>query len=111
VSADPTPVTAPSNSKQDFLAGGFTEFGNLGWSPEGQVYFNYAVNMDTDGALYLASAEADIDNDGTNFQVWGYRKGAQAGKTHPGGASCSAVEPVAARTVAPCTLASGQSVF
>ena len=111
VSANATPSTAPTNSKQQFTGGGATEFGNLGWSPEGQVYFNYAVAMNGAGVFYNATAEADIDNDGTDRQVWGYRKGAQAGMTHSGGTSCTAAQPADETTVAPCTTASGQSIF
>ena len=111
VSANATPATAPTNVKQSFTGGGFTKFNDLGWSPEGQVYFNYAVNTNAAGNQYNATAEADIDNDGTNRQLWGYRKGPLAGKTHAGGGSCTNAQPAASLTVAPCTSASGQSVF
>ena len=111
VSAGATPVGVPTNNKQQFTGGGATDFGTLGWSPEGRVYFNYAVAMNGGGVLYSATAEADIDNDGTNRQLWGYRKGTQAGGTHSGGGSCTNAQPALDLTVAPCTTASGQSVF
>ena len=110
VSAAATPAAAPDNTKQIFTTGGVADFGTLGWSPEGRVYFNYAIAMNGGGTLYNASASADIDNDSTS-QTWGYRKGTQAGVTHPGGGACSNAEPSDSNTVAPCQTASGQSIF
>ncbi|HEX5068005.1 MAG TPA: hypothetical protein VFY49_17930, partial [Myxococcota bacterium] len=43
----------------------------LGWEPEGAVFFTYSVESDPAG--YTVSAEADIDADMT-FQYWGYKK-------------------------------------
>ena len=111
VSAAFAPAGVPSNTKKAFTSGGIADFGTLGWSPQGQVYFNYAIAMNGAGVLYNATAEADIDNDGSLRQLWGYRKGTQAGATHGGGGSCTDAQPAADLTVSPCTTASGQSVF
>ena len=46
----------------------------LGWSPEGNVYFQYGVAIPTDGTTYTASASANIDGTTTGFQSWGYVK-------------------------------------
>jgi type IV pilus assembly protein PilA len=102
-------------------------FDTVGWSPEGDVYFNYAVNAAAGGGgagaltVFTAEAEADIDTDGV-LQYWGYVKplptgvGAIAGPmgvcavtgtwdpTPPGSASLL-------ETVGPCNAVSGQSVF
>jgi type IV pilus assembly protein PilA len=48
-------------------------FTTLGWSPEGQVYFNYGVGSDALGTGFLATAMADI-NANLTPQAWGYNK-------------------------------------
>ena len=108
VSAAATPATVPGTSKAAFTGGGAAQFDTLGWSPEGEVYFNYAVAVS--GITYNATAAADIDGE-TNHQKWGYRKGDLAGQAHAAGVSCGVAEPVADLTVAPCDVASGQSKF
>jgi len=49
----------------------------VGWRPEGDVYFNYAVvtnGLSTiSGAQYFAGAESDIDGDGA-MNAWGISK-------------------------------------
>jgi len=108
VSAAATPAEVPGTTKAAFEGGGATDFDTLGWSPEGEVYFNYAVAVS--GITYNATAAADIDGE-TNHQKWGYRKGDLAGQAHAAGVSCGVAEPVADLTVAPCDVASGQSKF
>ena len=110
-----SPATAPTTAKVTFVdAGGFN---TLGWSPEGQVFFQYGVAW-TSGtpSAYTISATADIDGDGTS-QSWGYVKpvaGTTAGVVgvHT---SCIAAGVGASQnqlnTVGPCTATSGQSVF
>lgn len=64
-----SPAVNGSTTKVPFTdVGGF---GIIGWSPEGQVYFNYEVVISTNAAAYVASAGADIDGNGTD-QAWGY---------------------------------------
>ena len=80
VSAGASPSNNGENIKIDFVNSDGTGdgFDQLGWAPEGQVYFNYGVA--TGGAsssAYLASAGADLDADG-NEQRWGYKKGPAA---------------------------------
>ena len=103
----------PGSSKDAFDVTTGTDFDILGWAPEGQVFFQYAVAAS--GNAYSVSAAADIDADGTN-QGWGY--------VHPDGAGTT-VAPVHAEcadtgtgpgqnqvnTVGPCDSTSGQSTF
>src|SRR5512144_2188894 len=81
VSALPSPPTLGNNVKTDFsnaVAGEGME--RVGWAPEGQVYFNYSVNINSSADQFTAAAHADIDND-AEPQYWGYAKGAQDGKS------------------------------
>jgi type IV pilus assembly protein PilA len=113
VSALPSPATIANNQKTNFsnaANGNGKGFDRVGWSPEGQVYFNYSVNtnLGTDDQFTVAG-HADIDND-ADPQYWGYAKGTQNGKTHTGLGTCQRAD-LTAETVMPCTTDSGQSVF
>ncbi len=89
------------------------DFDQLGWAPEGQVFFQYAVA--SSGRMLTISAAADIDADTTN-QVWGYVKPDNSGGTvagvHP---ECvvTGVGPAQDElsTVGPCDTGYGQSIF
>jgi type IV pilus assembly protein PilA len=105
-------------------------FDQMGWSPEGDVYFHYeanaqAVNGSTGNNVYTAAAVADIDADGA-LQIWGYVKplpdgtggvastlaGANGGCVGTGtyNAVTNALDLL--ETVGPCDLGfSGQSIF
>ncbi len=48
-----------------------SDFGPLGFAPEGRVYFSYGVAVSDDGSGFTADAAADIDADGF-VQYWGY---------------------------------------
>jgi len=104
-------------------------FDALGWSPEGEVYFRYAVGGTAPApgipmAEFHAVASADLDNNAT-LQDWGYVKpitGALAyGGAAPVGAGVLCV-PAGVynatsqaqdllETVGPCDANSGQSEF
>ena len=113
VSADASPAAIGDNVKVDFVDAGpvGAGFGTLGWQPEGQVYFNYAVEVPTASNVeFTATAAANIDANG-NAQLWGYRKGANAGRSHgTTPANCTAGFGVE-ETVEPCDAVSGNSVF
>ena len=109
------PAAIPGTSKDPFVAGG--AFDTLGWSPEGQVFFQYAVNYaSATPSAYTITAAADIDGDTTN-QVWGYVK--------PVTATTAGIVPIAGHgictangiagnqltTVGPCAATHGQSIF
>ena len=59
-------------------------FNDIGWSPEGELYFQYGVK--TNGELaYTIEARSDIDGDGA-YNTWGYVKpipGTSAGVAGP----------------------------
>jgi len=105
-------------------------FDQVGWSPEGDVYFQYDVNaVAVNGSIapnvYTASALADIDGD-AQTQLWGYVKPDSAGANGqastlvgtngacPGTGTYDAVNNSMSllETVGPCDLGfSGQSIF
>lgn len=132
VAAATTPAALPGSTKVPWpnpaVGPAGANFDTLGWSPEGNVYFQYnvvaaAVNGAVAPNVFTATALADIDNDAVN-QGWGYVKpdanglNGQAGGL---GANCAGTgmwNPAAAtpaatllETVGPCDATSGQSVF
>jgi type IV pilus assembly protein PilA len=88
-----------------------TGFDQLGWSPEGSVFFNYGVASPAPGDSFTASAGADLDNDGTP-QMWGYKKGPNipGAEDLSAGGTCDEGN-LTAEVVGPCDTVSGQSVF
>ena len=116
VSSLAVPAAVPGPNKVAFNAavdtlGGFTA---TGWSPEGRVYFSYAMASNATGTNYTVDAIADIDNDGSD-QLWGYMKPDTGGVIIDGKHGCvsanNAVPTLVATTVGPCSLGSGASVF
>jgi type IV pilus assembly protein PilA len=116
VSADVSPAVTPNNGKQNFVPS--SGFSTLGWSPEGDVFFNYGVKTTAPPVQsdFFASAGADIDGNGTG-QIWGY---VSEGGVGPVATShdhlvppntCTSVQVSAVETVSPCTAAAGNSVF
>ena len=109
--AAPT-VASLGAAKQDFVpTAGFT---SLGWSPEGQVYFSYAVGTDANNTEYAIGGVADIDGDGTD-QIWGYVKPGADAATAANGCSltagAAATPSLVAGSVGPCAAGAGSSVF
>ncbi|MGE4649490.1 MAG: hypothetical protein AAEJ53_01265, partial [Myxococcota bacterium] len=53
-----SPAAVPGTSKDTWTDEGSagSNFDTLGWSPEGNVYFQYGVAIDTGGTTYTASA-------------------------------------------------------
>jgi len=115
VGAGDSPATCCGAAKVAFVNadGAGAGFDQLGWSPEGQVFFQYAVVAS--GNAYSVSAQADIDANST-YQGWGY--------VHPDGTGTAAtpshsmcadtgVGPAQDQfnTVGPCDSTSGQSKF
>ncbi len=113
----PAMLATPTSSKQAFMDVGAAgaNFNTIGWAPEGQVYFQYAVAvMGTD---YTADAQGDIDADGMN-QTWGYaRTTGGAAPTLAGALGCTGAWDAATsmanlpNQVGPCDGTSGQSLF
>ena len=115
VSATASPTNNMQNTKttfvnQDNAGDGFDQ---LGWAPEGQVFFNYGVATDSAGSAYTASAGADIDADASP-QSWGYKKGPiaaiPAAENLNNGGTCDQAF-LMTEVVGPCDATSGQSVF
>ena len=123
-------IPAVSSSKRLWVDRGAVgvNFGTMGWSPEGEVYFDYLVIVGTVGAgtgrnEFFAHADADLDGNGTQ-EHWAYVHPVPAAAALTAAAvvapcvatgvwNPSAV-PAAANllnTVGPCDAVSGQSVF
>ena len=100
-------------------------FDTVGWTPEGDVYFQYQVSVNGPGAgfgmnEFMAYAVADIDGDAVN-QEWAYVKPIPGILLYGGAAvgACSVngvYNPITTatdllETVGPCDSNSGQSVF
>jgi type IV pilus assembly protein PilA len=134
VAASVTPAAAPLTTKLPWpnpAVGCPACFDTLGWSPEGDVYFQYdVVGAGVNGVLppalnvFTASAKGDIDGD-LAAQLWGYVKAdpngangqvsgqAGANGTCPGTGTYNPVTQAndLLSTVGPCDNQSGQAVF
>lgn len=76
VAAVAAPASVPGPVKAPLDVTIYTDWGILGWAPEGGVYFQYSVVTGGGGNLsYLATAVADLDGDATN-QVVNYENAA-----------------------------------
>jgi type IV pilus assembly protein PilA len=130
-----TPAAIPGTSRQPWPSpspGCPNCFDDVGFVPEGDVYFQYEVFAAIAGAgatgndVFTAAAAADLDGDGVP-QIWGYVRPLADGSggqpsTLTGGqpaAPCPATGTfdgvasgnVLLHTVGPCDATSGQSVF
>jgi type IV pilus assembly protein PilA len=100
-------------------------FDQMGWGPEGNVYYSYSVEVGPAGGPpfnhYTAQALSDIDDDAA-INVWGYVKPNTAGTaiagTTAGSGNCPTGGTYDAQTtgtlletVGPCAVNFGQSVF
>jgi len=65
-----TPAAVPGILKADFSGGGVAEFQTIGFVPSGQIYYQYEVAGDPNGASLLydfyATATGDLDGDTAN---------------------------------------------
>ena len=84
--ASAEPVVIPGTQPTDFDVAG-SDYAEIGWAPEGRVYFSYAVTITPDASGFTADAAADIDGDGFH-QIWGYTKPSGTGVLEPGGLGC-----------------------
>ena len=114
VSASESWAGPPDSQKHQFVALGTNNgtavpgFTTLGWSPEGNVFFTYAVSSGTSADGFFASANANLDEDGTE-QAWGYHK-AGTGTAVMTGHTCDLTGQPNDQVV-PCGSQMGQSVF
>lgn len=121
VPAAASPLTFPGVSKQLYAnaLGANAGFDQLGWSPEGQVFFQYEVAAAA-GSAYTITARADIDGNGAP-QVWGYVKpvtGTTVGLAPDTMGACTTAGVASSvpgtrlfSTVGPCEISHGQSIF
>jgi type IV pilus assembly protein PilA len=67
-----TPDTLPGRTPADFVGGGLQAFQNLGWTADGKVRGQYSVEAAPAAAAaddgFDATAESDVDGDGTSAQ-------------------------------------------
>jgi len=107
-SANAEPVAIPGSVAVVFDHAN-SDFGPLGFEPQGRVYFSYGIAVSADGSGFTADAGADIDGDGF-VQYWGYAHPDSGGTMVAGRIGCD-VAGVQPQTVGPCTPNSGQSTF
>jgi type IV pilus assembly protein PilA len=100
------PANTTTSSKVAFTPATAPGFGTIGWAPEGQVYFSYAVGSPAPGTVFFATAMADIDANATR-QAWGYRT--PGATVFSGGHTCAAL--ASDNQVGPCDVTFGQSEF
>ena len=119
VVAAASPATLPVGKIAYTVALAGQGFDILGWAPEGNVYFQYAVATNVlPSTAYTVSAQADIDVDAAR-QSWGYMKPVPGTTAGVAGAGCVATGVWDATlstasvidTVGPCDATSGQSTF
>lgn len=108
--ASPNPITVPGSTKAIFSPAN-VGFQRLGFSPEGSVYFSYAVAVPvaSNASGFSADAGADLDRNGI-YQYWAFVKQASDGSRIAALVGCD-VTSVPLEEVTPCTPQSGQSVF
>ena len=104
----PEPPTIPGPRKVTFDGAG-SGFAEIGFNPQGSVYFSYGVTASADGSGFAIDAGSDIDGDGI-VQFWGYVKPDGAGGIPAGQVGCNTAA-LAAETIGPCSVSAGRSVF
>ena len=120
VAASTNPTSLPGNQKASWaLAPNASHgFNTVGWAPEGNVYYQYAVATSAANDTYTADANSNLDNDG-DINLWGYVKSVGSVAPVGGTLGCNAAgvyNPVTMandlfNTVGPCDSQSGQSIF
>jgi type IV pilus assembly protein PilA len=121
--AAPQPAGPPTPQKAAWPApGGAPGFDQLGWAPEGRVYFRYVVvtNAAPPAVEWAASALGDLDGDFT-LSAFGYIHptpgNANVSVAPPNCGATGVYNPLAPGafdlidTVGPCDAVSGQSTF
>ena len=115
----PASPAAPSGAQPGPFVDTGPPLGNfdaIGWQPEGDVYFSYAVATGGGGTSFTADAVGDIDGNGLP-QTWGIVHPDTLGGTVVGTHGCAGVyDPrtgVSDRhsTVGPCGALDGRSLF
>jgi type IV pilus assembly protein PilA len=122
VGASAHPTSVPGAMKVAWGSVGSVGFATIGWAPEGAVYYQYAVSIDTtNGTDFLAEAASDIDGNSTPNE-WAYVKpvpgatSSVAAAVITGCSSNGVYDPNSGaadllETVGPCDAVSGNSEF
>ena len=84
--ASAEPEIIPGTQPKNFDVAG-SDYAEIGWAPEGRVYFSYAIEIAEDASGFTADAAADIDGDGFH-QIWGYTKPSGTDGLVGGGLGC-----------------------
>lgn len=117
--ASPVPDAAVGPFKEPWVDNG--GFGEIGWEPEGQPFFNYKVVAGPSGCSvcdsFTAEAASDLDGDGA-LNYWGYVRPNAAGAA-PNASRCQGTgtwntqlaAPVALSQVGPCDVGMGTQIF
>jgi type IV pilus assembly protein PilA len=84
-------------------------FFDLGFRPEGKVYFSYGVGITAQGTGYTVDAAADVDGDGFT-QFWGFTMPDGNGNRAAGEVGCN-VAALIVDQIGPCHPTHGTSVF
>ena len=100
------PEIIPGTQPTDFDVAG-SDLAEIGWAPEGRVYFSYAIAIAADASGFTADAAADIDGDGV-VQIWGYTKPSGTGDP-VAGVRCALPNQLIPEIVGSCLLDS--SIF
>ena len=126
VAAAAHPAGALGTDKMNWTAPA-AGFDDVGWAPEGPVYYNYSVNTGPAGCpapgtpctQYTAEAISDIDADMT-LNYWGYVKPDEAGVAvasvsgncvNTGVYNAGSTMQDLLETVGPCATGFGQRIF
>ncbi len=119
VPAGAQPGGGASPVKQVWPVGGAPGFDTIGWAPEGEVYYLYAINVGPTATEWAAGTRGDLDGDTVNYSQYGYVHpipGAAA-MTNPllcagtGVYNPATGLPDLLNTVGPCDALSGQTNF
>lgn len=110
------PGATATYSRRWVDAGAPAGFTQLGWSPEGDVFYQYGVVVS--GGSFTAEARSDIDGDNV-VNLWGFVQPDVGGSTIAGTFGCpdtGTFDPFSSTnsllgTVGPCSAGMGVSVF
>jgi type IV pilus assembly protein PilA len=119
VSAAQTPGVFPGTLKNSWAGAGVAQFDQMGWRPEGDVFFVYAVNGAVPSAFAIA-AIGDLDGTGQPSQYAYFREmpgfglgpGPPIGTCNQTGVyNAASGAPDLLNVVGPCSALDGQSQF
>jgi type IV pilus assembly protein PilA len=119
VGAAVTPAGTIGSQKRPWAGAGIADFEDLGWAPEGNVYYDYGVSVS--GSAYTVGATGAVDANTTDTSDYGYvhpSPGATSGQAATVGdcAATGVYNPATTtadllNTVGPCSSDDGQSDF